>query len=509
MARASTFLGQIILGWYLSPSVFGVYGAAIGVLGLTGSMRAGGVATYLPTMTPDEFRREAGRLFGWGFVCIATGAALTAAAAEPASQWLKQPALPIALYVLAGRHFISIFSLIARMRMTVDHRFKELAVLDSACALVKLVLSISLAMWLWDTEYAVLALAIPFASATVIELAYCVPASGVTMREYTPQLSRLWSTAKQVRWALAVAMLFSINSQANYVVISKMIPVAAVGWIYFAYQLAVQPMMLFNSALTNVFAPIMARNLGNEAQERETIHRVFAGSMLLIPFVVFGTFAVFPAGEELIYQGRWQGAIAPFFFLCVGTCFATVSVLLTGPLLGLRHFAMLAGFEAMRAVGLIGGTAIGFAACIMMGLDLSATLLPDGSPAPDIAKGATIIAAGAGIFMAVVAIWQIVIVMRRFRMPFPEMARTMFLGPVVGVLTMVTAISLGDSVAQSIHPASLHPMGVNVLRVLVTGGAFALITIVCVRFIAETTLRRTIEVMPDRVRERVSRLLRL
>ncbi|MBL9140363.1 MAG: oligosaccharide flippase family protein [Phycisphaerae bacterium] len=508
MARASSFLGQVVLGWYLSPAQFGIYGTAIGVLGVTGGARAGGVATFLPTMKPEEFRTEAGRLFGWGLFCVTGGAVLTALAAEPAAVWFNQPPLALALYVLAVRHILAVIALMPRMRMTVDHRFKELAILDTVGSLVKLALTCVLAVWLWDTEYAILAIAVPFAVSTLVEIAYCLPASGITLAEFTPKPRLLWSTAKSVRWALAVAVLFSLNSQANFVLIAKMVPAAAVGWIYFAYQLAVQPMMLFNGALTNVFAPMMARQRGNPAQERETIHRVFAGSMLLIPFVVFGTFALFPSVEALVYSGRWRGATVPFFFLCLGTCFATVSMLLTGPLLGLRQFTTLAGFEATRAIGLIGGTALGFVACLLFGLDLTAPNLADGSPAHDVSLGAGVIAAGIGLSMAGVAVWQIATVMKRYKMPTSELLRALLMGPLVGLLTMVTAISLGDSVSQSVDPRALHPKTDDLIRLAVTGTTFAAISIVCIRFIAEGTLRRTVEVMPEGLRKKTERLLR-
>jgi len=511
VGRASSFLGQIILGRFLSPEQFGTYGTAIGVLGVTGAMRAGGVATFLPTTNPEEFRREAGRLFAWGLTCATVGAVATALAARTTPFWTvsADPSIGLVLYILAARHFLAIFSLMPRMRMLVDLRFKELAVLDSTLSLWRLASGVALAWWLWDTKYAVLALALPFASMTVLELAYCLPASGITLAEMWPRFRGLIRTAKEVRWPFAVATLYSFSTQANFALIALMAPSQVVGWFYFAYQLAAQPMTLFSSGLQNVFAPIMARQRGQPERERETIVRVFEGSMLLVPFGVFGAFAMFAPVEALIYHGKWADANWPFFFLCVGMCFATGATILAGPLLGLRNFKTLAGFEAGRAAALLSGSALGYLACVLAGLNLRIPNLADGSAARDVAIGATVLAAGGGVSLALMSGYQIRRVVRRYGVGWGEFLGAISLGPTVAVLTAISAQSLGNSVADSLHATWLHGIALDVLRAVVTGVAFGAISLLAIRMIAEGTLRRFVEVCPPGMGRRLSRLLRL
>jgi O-antigen/teichoic acid export membrane protein len=508
VARCSAAITQIILGLYLTSQDFGLYATALGILGLTACMRAGGVATYLPSMKPEEYDREAGRLFGWAAICMATGASITSAVAQPVANWYGQPMLAWVLWILAARNLVTLMSLQARMRMAIDLRFRELAVLDTVIAVSKLGLACLLAWWLDETPEAVLALAVPYAASACIEFAYCIPASGVRIRHFTPKPKRLIQTAKQLRWPLALAVLISVNSQTNFVVISLITPVAAVGWIYFAYQLASQPMTLLASGLTNVFAPIMARERGNPAKERETITRVFSGAMLLVPFFFFGATAVFPAAEELVYRGRWEPANWPFFFLSVGFCFATATGVLTGSLLGLRRFQTLTGFEAMRAIGLIGGAFIGFGACLLLGLDFRALPSSQQTASADLRTAIVVISAATGASVAIMAITQLWLIMRQYRMPTVDFARNIAFGPLVALLTMVAAQSVGNSVTLSIHPGALSATQLAVVQLLLTTVTYATVTLICVRFLAEETLRRTVEVLPKGFQPAVRRVLR-
>ncbi len=508
MARCSAAVTQIILGLYLTSQDFGLYATALGILGITACMRAGGVATYLPSMKPEEYERDSGRLFGWAAVCMVSGASITSVVAQPVASWYGQPMLAWVLWILAARNLVTLMSLQARLRMAIDLRFRELAVLDTVIALSKLGLACFLAWWLDDTPEAVLALAIPYAASSCIEFAYCIPASGVGLKHFTPQPKRLLQTAKQLRWSLALAVLISVNSQTNFVVISLIIPVAAVGWIYFAYQLASQPMTLLASGLTNVFAPTMARERGNPAQERETITRVFSGAMLLVPFFFFGATAVFPAAEELVYRGRWEPANWPFFFLSVGFCFATATGVLTGSLLGLRQFRTLTGFEAMRAVGLIGGAFVGFGICVILGLEFRSLPSTEHLASTDLRTAIVVISAATGASVAIMAVIQLWLIMRQYRMPTIDFARNVAFGPAVALLTMIAAQSVGNSVTLSIHPGALSAKQLAAIQLLLTAATYIAVTLVCVRFLAEETLRRTVEVLPKTFQPAVKRVLR-
>lgn len=507
VARVATAFTQLILGFYLLPDVFGIYGFAHSILSLTAIMRAGGTATYMPSMRPEEFHRESGRLFGWGLLCAVTGCAITSGLAVPLANWQMRPELAWALWALAGRNFISVFSIQMRMRMVVDLRFRELAALDTFNSIGKLVLSWVLAIALADTEYAVLVLAVPYAAASLIELVYCLFASGITLDEMTPRPKRLLQTAVQLRWSLALAVAISLNSQTNLLVMKSIIPLAAVGWIYWAYQLASQPATMLSTGLSNILAPTMARERGDPATERRTMRNIFAGAMLLVPFICFGLNAVFPAAEALVYHGRWAPATWPLLFLSIGLCYVTISYVLYGPLVGLRQFKRLAGVEAIRGGAMLAGTTAGCFICSAVGLRMEIQNAPDQAINPEIVRAAVIISATTGIAMAATSIGQLYWIMRRFGMGALEFSRTVFFGPAIALLVLTASRSIADSLAESFAPADCPSAVVNGVRLLVTTVIFGGAAIIVVRFLAEETVRRAVEVLPARFRAPVRRAL--
>jgi O-antigen/teichoic acid export membrane protein len=509
VARLSTFAAQVVIGWFLTPAQVGVYGTAVGVLSITSLVRFGGATNYLPTLRPDEFQAQASRLFAWALACAAVGTIATAAAAEPAADWYDEPVLAWVLYILAARHFVAVLGLLPRMKLVTDLRFKTLAGMDSVNAVVKMLLTCTMAVWLTHTPWAPLALVVPWGVSTLSEFLYCLVRSGITLREMTPQFRGLFATAHAMRWAFLFALLISVNSGTNFTLISFMLPIACVGIIYFAFQLSMQPMTLFYSALNSVFAPIAARHRHDPARRNEFMRSVCTGAMLFVPFAAFGACALFPAAESLIYRGRWEAAVIPFFALSVGTCYLTVSGILSGPLAGFRRFPALVGFEAARAVGYLVGPAMGYGVCLLLDLDLMQVPVPGAPLSGDLLLGTKIIAGAAGLAMTAVGAAQVVRVARHYGMPARDIAWTLVYGPSIALLTLIASVSLGDSAAHSLAPWITGHVPTQAIRLGVTAATFAFATIVCIRVVAESTLRQTVEILPPGIQTHARRALLL
>ncbi|MFO0783912.1 MAG: oligosaccharide flippase family protein [Phycisphaerales bacterium] len=494
-ARVSSLVTQAIVAFFLTKEQIGVYATAQGVLGITAIMRAGGVFTYLPTMQPEEFSREGRRLFAWAATCLFTGGAITAVSAQFASTHYQQPILATVLYILAVRNAASAFSIFARARMVVHLRFSELAKLDMTVAVLKPILVTVVAWNLSGTYYAPLTMVVPFCFGTLADIVWCVPRSGLSWKELRPDFGRLWETAYELRWSLTLALLISLGSDVSLAIISFFAQATVVGVFYFAYQLSMQPLNMFSNAFSSVMAPTVARERGDRARENEVLNRVFSGAMLFAPLITFGAAAVFPAVEELIYRGRWAAASLPLTFLSVGFCFVVVCGLMTGPLLGMRRFRKLAAFEGMRASGVIGGSLLGLAVIHLFNVN------KEGAAAP------AIVAAGAGFFLALLASTQVWMIMRDCAMNRLEILRNLLFGPSLAGLCAVASVSLGNSIMNSLPPGMLGGTAADALRLVLVTGSYGLIALAALRFVAEGTLRRTIEVLPPKAAKVLNRAL--
>ncbi len=494
LARVSAAACQIIVGYFLTEREIGTYAVAIGIIGFTAIARSGGTAHYLPSIAPADFDQKSGRMLWWGFFFMFIGATLTCAAAValpylPISD--HPPGLALTLWILGLRQLLIPFAQVARMRMTVNLKFRQLAKLDIASSVIRLILTAGLA----SLGEGPMALVIPVASSTVVELIYCTFRGGMTWTNYRWIGMGVREMAKLMALPLAIAALFSLNSQVNFVVVKLVVPLATVGVFYFAFQLASQPSALLSSALTNVFAPLVARERGDPIREAQMMQTFFRGAMFFIPLVVFALVAAFPSVDRMIWASKWEAATAPVIFLAIGSSYGTVVAMLIGPLIGLRQFRAILGFEAMKTIGVVGGAGIGAVAVLIvarMGMNI-----------PD----AVVISAGTGLAITVVSVLQLVWLMRHFGMGRWEIARTLWHGPALGGAMAIASHAIGLSVSESFNLGGARLE--SVVEFAITSSLYLCIAILATRFIAEDTVMGVIDLLPTPARRAAEKIFRI
>lgn len=497
--RASALLSNIIVGVFLTQQEIGTYAIAVGILGFTAMLRAGGSAHYLPTIRSEDYDREAGRLFWWGLLFLVLGALTTwatAAAIPFFPDMHAPPMLDAALYILGGRQLVMAFQQIGRMRMASRLEFRQLAMLDVANAIVRLLLTAVLA---WRGAGA-LALVIPYAFSPVVELSYFVARGDMARVNYRWVGATFAEMARRMAWPLLTAALVSLNTQVNFLLVKLVVPLATVGVFYFAYQLATQPATMLSSALSSVFAAHFARERGDKRHEARAMRDAFAGTMLFVPIVMFGVIATFPSAQRLIWDGKWDAATVPVILLASGASWSTALTLLTGPLAGLRHFRPIAGFEALKAVGVLGGAALGSVVVWLAE--------PMGDAVPGWMKDdATVIAAATALVVTVVSIGQMLWLMPRYGMTRLETVRVIGHGPLLAATIAVAAYSLGSSVAGAVGLRGERAF--SAVQFGCTAIVYGCTSLVAIRFMAESSLLTALEALPPRARGIASRLLQL
>ena len=496
LSRLASLASQIIVGLFLTDDEIGTFAVALGITGLTGLLRTGGIAQVLAGMQKPELEKQASACLSWAitFTFLAVALTLGVAGAAPALSGvldnLGLPGLASVLCVMAMRQALVPFSVLARARLSVERRFVTIAKVDAVNALGRVAITLLIATRGGGT----MALVVPYLAQIVVDAAVLGALGGLRRSDLRPNRGEVWALRKTLFWPIAIAALASTRTDIIYLVLGITIPAAALGIFYFAYQLANQPTMLLASALQNVLAPYQADDRGNQAAERKGLELVLAGAMLFVPVTTIATASLFPSLELLVWGGRWAGAYDCLLFLSIGSTYATVSALLTGPLLGLRRFKALTMFEGTRIMGTVGGGAIG-AIVVMIGDERFAS----GS------TEASIIGASVGLSMAIVAIGQLVWVMRTAGTDWNEIIRNMIFGPTLAVLTALAAQSIGHSIRESLDmPAGR--LGAAIEFLSVTTVYVGLITL-AIRFTAEPTLRETIGAMPAPTARLLKRLL--
>lgn len=496
----SALASQAIVGLYLSEEQVGTYALALGITGVTGIWRSGGAATYLPSVKPEEYDRWARPMLRWSSTFQVSTALLTVALAiwtnvlpeSLARQSLE--GLPAILCVLALRSFVFPVALVGRMRLAVDHRFTGLARVDMANACARFLVTWAIAAG----GGGAMALAVPYTLQAVVEAAGAIGMGGLKRSDFRPSSIPIRTICASLAWPLALAILNSIRAEISFLVIGLIIPAAALGVFYFAFQLANQPTMLLASSLQNVLAPMLARQRGTAAAEREGMSQVFSAAMLFVPVTTMAAASFFPSTERLIWGGKWASATAGLTFLCVGATYATVAGLLLGPLLGLQRFKAAAAFEALKLVGTIGGALVGAA---LLGLGLG----PDrwaSAMSPMTTISATV---SAGI--TITSLMQLYWIARRFALPRAETARNLVFGPALAGLTAIAAQSIGTSLVTSLGAGSGRLAAAVELTAIAS--TYLILIVMAIRFTAEGTLRDTLLMLPATPRRIAQRILQL
>ena len=273
-----------------------------------------------------------------------------------------------------------------------------------------------------------------------------------------------------------------------------LIQASTLGVFYFAFQLASQPTIFLAAALQNVLAPFLARDRGNPVLERLGMERIFAASMLFVPITTVATASFFPSLERLLWGGRWAAADSGIMFLCIGTTYATIATILTGPLLGLRQFKAVAAFEAGKIFGTVGGAALG--ALLLWRRDM---LLPEWI------SDETVVCASTGLTMTLASLCQLVWIMRKYGTRWNTLASMLTFGPMLALLTAVAAQSIGHSLVTTL--ALPNGRAGAAIEFVAVCAVYGLLIVMAIRFTAEGTLRDTISVLPAAVRDRLNRML--
>ena len=497
-ARFASLASQAIVGWYLTEEQVGTFAVALGITGLTGLFRTGGVAQVLPGFARPDFDRWASASLAWalGTCLIAASATAIVAASAPrlanAFENFGLPGLSWVLVVLAVRQGLVPFSVVARARLSTERRFATIARVDALNALIRVGLTWVIAAHGGGT----LSLVIPALMQTAVDSAVLGVLGGLRRTDLSTSRSDLSSLKTLMFWPLLVAILTSVRADVIYLVLGVTIPASALGIFYFGFQLANQPTMLLAASLQNVLAPYQAEDRGNREAERLGMERVFSGSMLFVPVTTIATASLVPSLEALIWGGRWASAQGCLMYLCIGATYSTVSALMTGPLIGLRRFKALTMFEATKIVGTVGG---GIAGAVIIAL---------GDDGPfGTASDATIVGACVGIAMGAVAVAQLAWIMHHVGSSAGDIGRNLLFGPMLALLTALASQSIGHSIRESFGlPVGRLGAAVELASV---GFVYCGLIMLAIRFTAEPTLRETVGVLPAPAARAINRLLGL
>ena len=436
-SRFSGLATQIVMAWFLTPADYGLYAIALGITTFTTIMRGGGTGVVFQTMKLEEFSSIGGGLVRFAVGCGILGTIFTLGMVLPA-QFLyphdSAKGLGWILFWSAVGFVIFNFTTYPRAKVLSRLKFKQIAAMDSASSLMKLVSAYFFA----SNGYGALSFVLSQLISGIVVLAWSIAVAGMERTDFKASPHWLPETYAIIKIPFVMALITSLGSQTDLFFFSFFIPVGALGIYLFTNQMAVQPIQMLSSTLQTVLAPYAARVRGDIDQEDLSARQTFLTGVIFVPLFVMGIAAVYPSLAHLLFAEKWNESIVPVQCACVFLIYPTVQTLLEAPLMGARRWKTTLELFSGRMIGKLAGATLSIAVLF------AAQLI---SPIP-LTQYPLILIIGVGITTTLVSYFQIKKVSKQIHISNITFRYEMYSTPAYSILAAIATSSLANSIVD-------------------------------------------------------------
>lgn len=328
VTQVISWASTLIVFRLLTPSDYGIIGMAGVYLGLVQLVSEFGLGTAIlqkHELDPGQLARINGLALIIGFALLG----LSLLAASPIAWFFREPRVRLVVIVLATLYVVTALQVVPRALLARELRFRALAFIDSAEALVQIAATLALAIagaHYWAIVFGNLV-------AKVVSTALLLTARPHRMA-WPSRLGQLRDVLIY-GWQVVVSRLAWYGySNADFVVIGRLLGEAALGAYTFGWNIASIPADKINGVLNRVTVPIFA----SVQHDRAAVIRYLLGlseglTFLVLPASV-GLAVVAPDFVRVVLGARWMRATVPLELLSLHVTFRCVSAVFSSALLG-------------------------------------------------------------------------------------------------------------------------------------------------------------------------------
>lgn len=329
-ARGIGFISQLFLARLLLPEDFGTIGLALTVTAIANSLISFGIDEVLlqrqKTMTLWE------PLAFWMSAGVSVAGMLGMFIAAPfAAHWYHSPALVGLIMAIAVATPIRALSTVSAVKVRAEMDFRFLAACNTFDIVALQVLTIILAA-LGAGAYA---FAIPYPIVAIVRTAWL-------WKRAAPSIKGRYK-AIQARYLVGNSTLILLNrtciefiNQGDYIVLGLIASKAMVGYYFFAFRFAAQPVRMLAGNVSNVVFPALVQFRNEPARQTDAVLRACRLlGYLVMPFCFLQAGLAKP-GLHLLFGDRWMPAVPYVIILSIGLPFDAISWI-TGALQSARR----------------------------------------------------------------------------------------------------------------------------------------------------------------------------
>jgi asparagine synthase (glutamine-hydrolysing) len=310
VAKVLGFLCQLALAWFLTKEDYGVYAIAISLSVFLSILRDGGLPMVLE-QKGRQFDRFAGSVF-WMMLAANAGTAVAIALiAQPAAQFYQIPELARIMTLFAITVPLSVLPSVLSVRLALGMKFRELALIGTASAIVRSVLLLLFA----SHGYGASSLLLPLLITNLTDsLAFWL------VTRYSPWTLpprfRMWPELfRSGRWVLLGTFAIGFGNSGAYFILGRFLPSDLVGTYFFAYQIVVQLGTLLSDNVYQVLAASFARMGQDLARIRAAVPRAISVVVLVGAVASLSIAAIYEPLERILWHGKWSASTHAVYIL--------------------------------------------------------------------------------------------------------------------------------------------------------------------------------------------------
>lgn len=305
LARAVGMLGQIGIGWLLTPADFGVWALALSMATAVMALRNGGT-TQILIQRGERFASEARFFLRYSLLFNTAAAAILIGLSIPYLH--KHSAVGIALLGIGAAVPVSTLAMLYRAKLTIEARFRPLALISLGSST------------LWQVSVFILAYAgfgaASFACAPVLQAIFETVAGRLSAGQLPAQsgsrpAADYLALLRQSAWVMLSAAVLSLGTTGDYFAVGMLTDVSTVGVYYFGFQTVVTLTMPIYSGLESVLPSLLVKLAGEPSRQVAAFGRAMRTVIITaVPLAITFSLAA-PAVIHLLWHGKWDVAGRP------------------------------------------------------------------------------------------------------------------------------------------------------------------------------------------------------
>lgn len=294
----------------LEPSDYGLFALAIlvsGFIALFSELGMGVALVQAPEITPEQQRAAASLLLILNGVLVLA----VAGVAPLAALLFKQPDVTLVMCILALELFVVAWAMVPMAMLERALKFREIAMTQILSGIAGAIATLAAAF----ADLGVWALVAGALTGAVVRTALYVYFHGSLVLPGRLEIAALRPMIKVSANVLAMRAMWYWSTQADQLVLGRMLQASSLGVYSIAAQLAMLPAGKAMEVVNRVSLPVLSRLQGNGEGLRHNYRRL-AGMLALYGMgVCWGLAAVAPEFVELVLGEKWLGAAVPLAVL--------------------------------------------------------------------------------------------------------------------------------------------------------------------------------------------------